>query len=93
MIINGQESRPANAEMIEGFRDGYDLSVPEPSSDRSESYWSGFIIGRMEKTVFTDDFLHRWSLEIMDGFNLGCVGSSRQRKLQSELRNLLNEDC
>lgn len=44
--------RPANAEMIEGFRDGYDLSSPEPSANRSASYRHGFANGR-------DDVLHK----------------------------------
>ena len=44
--------RPANAEMIEGFRDGYDLDAPEPSANRSHSYRHGFANGR-------DDVLHK----------------------------------
>lgn len=42
----------ANADMIEGFRDGYDLSCPEPSANRSASYRHGFANGR-------DDVLHK----------------------------------
>jgi hypothetical protein len=42
-------ARPANAEMIEGFRDGYDLTAPEPSSNRSNSYRHGFMCGRIDK--------------------------------------------
>ena len=39
----------ANADMIEGYMDGYDLDVPEPSSNRSHSYRHSFWIGRAEK--------------------------------------------
>lgn len=42
--------RPANPDMIEGFRDGYDLSAPKPSSNRSNSYRHGFMVGRLDKT-------------------------------------------
>lgn len=41
--------RPANADMIEGFRDGYDLTAPEPSDNRSRSYRHGFMCGRLDK--------------------------------------------
>ena len=41
--------RPANAEMVEGYRDGYDLNAPEPSANRSNSYRHGFAVGRAEK--------------------------------------------
>lgn len=44
--------RPANAEMVEGFMDGYDLTAPEPSANRSHSYRHGFANGR-------DDVLHK----------------------------------
>lgn len=39
----------ANAEMIEGFMDGYNLSNPEPSENRSHSYRHGFRSGRADK--------------------------------------------
>lgn len=42
-------TRPANAEMVEGFRDGYDMSAPEPSTNRSASYRHGFMCGRIDK--------------------------------------------
>ena len=42
--------RPANDDMVEGFRDGYDLIAPEPSSNRSNSYRHGFMVGRLDKT-------------------------------------------
>lgn len=42
-------TREANAEMIEGFRDGYDLSAPEPSTNRSASYRHGFMCARIDK--------------------------------------------
>lgn len=41
--------RQANDGMIEGFRDGYDLSAPEPSANRSASYRHGFMCGRIDK--------------------------------------------
>lgn len=44
------ERRPANDDMVEGYMDGYDLTVPEPSANRSESYKHGFKVGRGEKT-------------------------------------------
>ena len=39
----------ANAEMIEGFTDGYDLTAPEPSANRSSSYRHGFANGRDDR--------------------------------------------
>jgi len=42
-------NRPANTEMVEGFMDGYDLSAPEPSSNRSASYRHGFMCARIDK--------------------------------------------
>jgi hypothetical protein len=39
-------SKPANDEMIQGFRDGYDRNAPEPSENRSHSYRHGFKAGR-----------------------------------------------
>jgi hypothetical protein len=42
-------NKPANADMIEGFRDGYDLTAPEPSANRSASYRHGFMCGRIDK--------------------------------------------
>ena len=48
---NGQmDRRPANDDMVQGYMDGYDLTAPEPSANRSESYRHGFMIGRGEKT-------------------------------------------
>lgn len=41
--------RPANDEMMQGFTDGYDLSAPEPSANRSRSYRHGFANGRDDK--------------------------------------------
>ena len=43
------DREPANADMVEGYMDGYDLDAPEPSSNRSESYRHSFYIGRAEK--------------------------------------------
>lgn len=42
--------RPANDDMVQGYRDGYDLTAPEPSANRSASYRHGFTVGRGEKT-------------------------------------------
>lgn len=42
--------KPANADMIEGFRDGYDLTAPDPSGNRSMSYRHGFMVGRLDRT-------------------------------------------
>jgi hypothetical protein len=44
------KERPANNDMVEGFRDGYDRDAPEPSSNRSNSYRHGFMVGRLDKT-------------------------------------------
>lgn len=43
------DTTPANKEMVEGFVDGYDLSNPEPSGNRSRSYRHGFRSGRADK--------------------------------------------
>lgn len=43
------QTTPANADMVEGFMDGYDLSNPEPSDNRSRSYRHGFRSGRADK--------------------------------------------
>jgi hypothetical protein len=45
----------ANADMIEGFKDGYDRDCPDPSDNRSRSYRHGFLCGRADingKTAF-----------------------------------------
>jgi hypothetical protein len=42
--------RPANDEMVEGFLDGYDMSAPEPSANRSHSYRHGFANGRDDRS-------------------------------------------
>ena len=39
----------ANADMMQGFLDGYDLSAPEPSENRSRSYRHGFANGRDDR--------------------------------------------
>lgn len=41
--------RPANDDMVQGYMDGYDLSAPDPSTNRSSSYRHGFVVGRGEK--------------------------------------------
>jgi hypothetical protein len=42
------EGRPANADMVQGYRDGRDADAPEASSNRSRSYRHGFAVGRSE---------------------------------------------
>jgi hypothetical protein len=42
--------RPANDDMVQGYRDGFDLNSPKPSSNRSYSYRHGFKNGRADKT-------------------------------------------
>lgn len=63
--------RPANDEMVEGFRDGYDLTSPEPSANRSASYRHGFMCGRIDKRVIgwsgTADELREMADEAMAG--------------------------
>jgi hypothetical protein len=43
--------RLANDEMVQGFMDGYDLTAPEPSSNRSASYRHGFMCARIDKGI------------------------------------------
>jgi hypothetical protein len=42
-------SQPANDDMLQGYLDGFDLSSPEPSSNRSHSYRHGFANGRDDR--------------------------------------------
>lgn len=62
-------TKPANAEMVEGYMDGYDLNAPEPSANRSHSYRHGFMVGRSEKTagqsVASFDVLEKMADEAM----------------------------
>ena len=62
--------RPANQEMIDGFMDGYDLTCPEPSENRSHSYRHGFANGRADKTgirrPYTFDQIERMADEAME---------------------------
>jgi hypothetical protein len=62
--------RPANADMIEGFRDGYDVTAPEPSGNRSNSYRHGFMVARIDKGVLpfwgSADHLRRLADEAME---------------------------
>jgi hypothetical protein len=44
------DSFEANADMLEGYHDGLDLSSPEPSANRSHSYRHGFANGRSDRT-------------------------------------------
>lgn len=41
--------RPANDEMVQGYRDGLDPAAPEPSANRSHSYRHGFAMGRDDR--------------------------------------------
>ena len=61
--------RPANDEMVQGFMDGYDLTAPEPSGNRSNSYRHGFMCGRIDKGQIASpgaDKLRRMADEAMD---------------------------
>lgn len=49
---------PANDEMVQGFRDGYDLDAPEPSENRSHSYRHGFKAGRNDKLPYGEGPFH-----------------------------------
>jgi hypothetical protein len=40
----------AEAEMLEGYFDGFDLSSPPPGPNRSRSYRHGFANGRADRT-------------------------------------------
>ena len=53
-----ETEKAANAEMIEGFRDGYDLTAPEPSGNRSHSYRHGFMAGRNDKMPYGEGPFH-----------------------------------
>lgn len=54
-LISG---RPANDDMIEGYRDGMDLTAPEPSANRSRSYRHGFANGRDDRSGKPRDSYH-----------------------------------
>jgi hypothetical protein len=41
----------AEAEMVQGFMDGYDVDCPVPSLNRSYSYRHGFLNGRDDKVL------------------------------------------
>jgi hypothetical protein len=43
------QTTPANADMVEGYLDGFDPSSPEPSANRSRSYRHGFANGRDDR--------------------------------------------
>ena len=45
----GITGKPANQEMVDGYMDGLDLSSPEPSDNRSQSYRHGFANGRDDR--------------------------------------------
>jgi hypothetical protein len=51
-----RKERPANDDMVEGFRDGYDLTLPEPGANRSHSYRHGFMCARIDKGVIKHEF-------------------------------------
>ena len=66
--------RAANTEMIEGFRDGYDLNAPEPSENRSRSYRHGFLAGRIDRGAAKSpgfEAMERMADEAMDVDALG----------------------
>lgn len=41
--------RSANDEMVRGYLDGFDITSPEPSDNRSHSYRHGFKAGRADR--------------------------------------------
>jgi len=68
--------RPANADMVEGFRDGYDLTAPEPSANRSASYRHGFMAGRIDRGQIASpghDALTRMADEAMNADDIGAL--------------------
>jgi hypothetical protein len=42
-------NRPANDEMVKGYLDGFDLTTPPPSMNRSASYRHGWLNGRDDR--------------------------------------------
>jgi hypothetical protein len=66
-------ARPANDEMVEGFMDGYDLTAPEPSGNRSASYRHGFMCARIDKGQISSpgfEALNRMADEAMEADDL-----------------------
>lgn len=66
---NETTRKPANAEMVQGYMDGFDLSSPEPSANRSRSYRHGFANGRDDrahKPRASYEELIRWAHEAME---------------------------
>ena len=53
----------AEDDMMQGFRDGYDLDAPEPSQNRSHSYRHGFANGRRDKGILNDGATYAWLRE------------------------------
>lgn len=45
-LLRGRDE--ANFEMVEGYRDGGDLDIPEPSANRTNAYRHSFMIRRAE---------------------------------------------
>lgn len=61
--------RPANDEMVQGYRDGWDLDAPEPSANRSHSYRHGFACARDDRwhrVRGTFAQLNQWADEAME---------------------------
>lgn len=52
-----------NDEMVLGFMDGYDLSSPEPSENRSHSYRHGFKAGRNDILPYGSGPFHGLAFE------------------------------
>lgn len=57
------EERPANNEMLQGFRDGSDLSNPEPGDNHSYSYRHGFKAGRNDRLPYGKGPFHGMRLK------------------------------
>lgn len=76
ILVRGdwRESMDPEEEMVEGFRDGYDLDLPDPGPNRSEAYRFGFQNGRHDNGIgkiesphvrrkMAEDILARGNLE------------------------------
>jgi hypothetical protein len=68
--------QPANDEMVQGYMDGFDLSSPEPSANRSRSYRHGFANGRDDrahKPRDTAENLRRMADEAMEADDADAI--------------------
>jgi hypothetical protein len=56
MVAEVETMRPANDEMVQGYRDGWDLDNPLPSENRSHSYQHGFANARDDRCGHPRDY-------------------------------------